>query len=170
MSPHKFASAHPAWLQDAMPALAAAAVQDVQPALAEWGRTMHLPTVLKQAGLSMLEHLVGFLQEHPTVAQALDDFHGLSVVSDADPPETGTTSTLPPLARTSSTAAATASTEPGSSTSSGSATRGTRPRQADATTGHTIDQRANAPDHKSRSDSPRTASIDGGEFTATFPR
>lgn len=83
LSPHKFASAAPPWLQDAMPKIAHTALTDSRAELEALGKDLDLGVFLKQASLPMLEHLVGFFHRYPKIAQAFDRFHGMDTLHGA---------------------------------------------------------------------------------------
>lgn len=82
----KMGSASPTFRQlmdESLPYLAKAATTNVGATLAEMGKSLHLPTFLKQAGLRMIEKLVETMRDYPELAVSLDQFHGLNVVQDA---------------------------------------------------------------------------------------
>lgn len=85
---NKMASAEtPMTLQEVMepvlPVFASCATLNVKQAMAEWGEAINLPDFLKRAGLDMIERLVSICQEYPEIATAVDQFHGLDMISDA---------------------------------------------------------------------------------------
>jgi hypothetical protein len=85
-SPTKFGSANPS-LKEMVTAVigtfAKCATMKTSAAFEDMGKTLHLPTFLKQAGLDMLSKLVASCQYAPHLAQAIDNFHGLSVIKEA---------------------------------------------------------------------------------------
>lgn len=85
-SPTKFGSAKPS-LKEMVTAVigpfAKCATMKTAAAFDEMGKTLHLPTFLKQAGLDMLSKLVATCQHAPHIAQAIDNFHGLAVIKEA---------------------------------------------------------------------------------------
>lgn len=85
-SPHKHAAATPR-LQDmvdaVLPAFAHVATSSTRELCQEFSAAVNLPDFLKHAGLDTIECLVNTCRHYPDVAQAIDDFHGLGVLSDA---------------------------------------------------------------------------------------
>lgn len=85
-SPAKFGSAQPSlkeMMTAAMPAFAKSATLNTTHAFAELGAAMDLKKFLKQAGLDTLNALVKTCQYAPQIAEAIDGFHGLGVISEA---------------------------------------------------------------------------------------
>lgn len=85
-SPAKFGSAQPTlkeMVTAVLPTLAKTATLNTELAFTELGQILHLPTFLKEAGLQTIEALVKNCQHAPQLAAAIDEFHGLNVISDA---------------------------------------------------------------------------------------
>jgi hypothetical protein len=85
-SPAKFGSANPTLKEmttAVMPTLAKTATLNTKLAFEELGKVMNLPTFLKQAGLQVLSALVKTCAHAPQLAAAIDEFHGLDIVSEA---------------------------------------------------------------------------------------
>jgi hypothetical protein len=85
-SPAKFGSAQPTlkeMMTAVMPALAKTATLNTQLVFEELGHALNLPVFLKQAGLQMLGSLINTCQHAPQLAAAIDEFHGLNVISEA---------------------------------------------------------------------------------------
>ncbi len=85
-SPYKYSSAKPSLREmvDAVkPAFAHCATLNTKQAFDEIGGALNLPKFLKEAGLQMIEKLVSTCQDYPVLGEAIEEFHGLQVVSDA---------------------------------------------------------------------------------------
>lgn len=85
-SPAKFGSAQPTlkeMMTAVMPTLAKTATMSTHAALQELGQSLNLPAFLKQAGMETLDALVKTCQHAPQLAQMIDDFHGLDIISAA---------------------------------------------------------------------------------------
>ena len=66
-----------------IPALANAALTDISGRLQKVGQDLNLSEFIKEAGLDMLERLLSVCNQMPTVAAAIDEFHGLDTISAA---------------------------------------------------------------------------------------
>ena len=85
-SPAKFGSAQPTlkeMMTAVMPTLARTATMSTKTAFEELGRAVSLDAFLKSARLETINLLVKSCQSAPKLAAALNDFHGLSLISDA---------------------------------------------------------------------------------------
>lgn len=70
-------------MEPVLPVFASCATLNVKQALAELGEAVNLPDFLKRAGLEMIERVVSMCQEYPELASAIDQFHGLDMISEA---------------------------------------------------------------------------------------
>lgn len=70
-------------MEPVLPVFASCATLDVNKAVKELGEAVNLPDFLKRAGLDMIERVVSMCHEYPEFAKAIDDFHGLDVISEA---------------------------------------------------------------------------------------
>jgi len=85
-SPAKFGSARPTlkeMMTAVMPTLARTATMSTKEAFADLGRTLNFAEFVKSAKLDMLDVLVKTCQRAPQLADAIDAFHGLDVLSGA---------------------------------------------------------------------------------------
>jgi hypothetical protein len=85
-SPAKFGSAQPTlkeMMTAVMPTLAKTATMNTKLAFEELGHKLNLKAFLKQAGMDTISALVKTCQYAPHLAQAIDEFHGLDVISEA---------------------------------------------------------------------------------------
>lgn len=85
-SPAKFGSAQPTlkeMMTAVMPTLAKTATMNTAAAFEELGHKLNLKNFLKQAGLETISALVKTCQYAPHLAQVIDDFHGLDIISEA---------------------------------------------------------------------------------------
>jgi hypothetical protein len=67
----------------AMPTFAKAATMNTKLAFEELGHKLNLRDFLKQAGMDTISALVKTCQYAPHLAQVIDDFHGLDIISEA---------------------------------------------------------------------------------------
>jgi hypothetical protein len=85
-SPSKFGSAKPTlkeMVTAVMPALAKTATMNTARALEDMGKQLNLAQFLKEAKLTTIDFLVKSCQHAPQLAEALEQFHGLSIVKEA---------------------------------------------------------------------------------------
>lgn len=85
-SPAKFGSAQPTlkeMMTAVMPTLAKTATMNTKLAFEELGHKLNLKNFLKQAGMDTISALVKTCQYAPHLAQAIDQFHGLDIISEA---------------------------------------------------------------------------------------
>lgn len=85
-SPSKYGSANPTLrelMDPVLPVFADCATLNVREAFADIGASLNLPNFLKEAGMQMLESLVRTCRDYPELAEAIDQFHGLSCIETA---------------------------------------------------------------------------------------
>lgn len=85
-SPAKFGSAQPTlkeMMTAVMPTLAKTATMNTAAAFQELGATLNLGAFLKEARMETVDMLVKMCQHAPHLAEAIEEFHGLSIIKEA---------------------------------------------------------------------------------------